>query len=57
MKDFYCICLEEMNSRGLQGYSYLLPSYTGITAAAIFAILLNVELRMVLLYEEGFSFI
>lgn len=34
----------------------ILP-HISVAAAAIFAVLLNVELRMVFLYEEGFSFI
>ena len=40
----------------LLNINIILP-HIRITTAAVFAVFLNVELRVVFLYEEGFSFI
>ena len=45
-----------INQMALLNINIILP-HISVATAAIFAVLLNVELRMVLLYEEGFSFV
>lgn len=45
-----------MKDAALININIILP-HISVGTAAIFAILLNIELRVVFLYEEGFSFV